>query len=139
MSRKRPLDNSRSEPSTPFLPFKTFRDKELFEIERNILARMVYKSHYQYRRIDVFDRLKRLIKLADDFLTSRNANSVPDVISAIEIAAERFFQQISMGLMITQSMTCVAALGRLMEIMRRVPFTHSQPTMDDDEGVPVER
>ena len=143
MSRKRPFQdgNQSSASSCQSIPFKTVRDYELFEIDRNILARMVYKSHYQYRRIDIFDRLKRLIKLADEFLSSRAVDLVPHLISATERAAERFFQQMSMGLMITQSMTCLAALGRLMEILRRIPCGHEGALLDsfDDEGIPVER
>lgn len=143
MSRKRPLEelDSRSQ-SAPFL---TQRDKELFEIDRNILARVIYKIHFQYHRIDLLERLKTLVKLVDEFLMLVSVSMIPQLIEAIEKAAERFFQQLSMGLMITQSMTCVGALARLSEILRRIPVAHSKVSdrtqFEDefDEGIPVDR
>ena len=140
MSKKRPLADGDSEGSSSD-PFLTLRDKELFEIDRNILARIVYKNQFQYKRIDVLDRVKSLVKLVDEFLITKDLRMIPTLIESIELAAERFFQQLSMGLMITFSMTCVGALGRLAEIVRRIPSgSHVRPIHSpNDEGVPVDR
>jgi hypothetical protein len=117
------------------------RDKELFEIDRNIIARIVYKGQYQYRSIDLLERVKSLVKLIDEFIISKDTRMLPQVIDAVERAAERYFQQLSMGLMVPQSMAAVGGLSRLAEILRRIPVSHpiSIDMNNIDEGVPVPR
>ena len=122
-----------------FIPFLNLREKELFEVDRNILARAVYKNHYQFRRIDILDRIKNLVKVIDSFLSSADITHIPKLLKATELAAERFFQQLSMGLMIPMSITIVAAIGRIAEIARRVPQVMNVTNDDDDYGVPVDR
>ena len=112
----------------------------MFEIERNILTRIVYKNHYQFRRIDIIDRVKMLVKALDELYVRNDTASIPQLLRAVEWASERFFQHVTMGLMVTLSMTCIASLARIAEILRRVP---AKPThmsiVDGDEGVPIAR
>ena len=145
MSRKRELESG--DEAKCASPFATVRDKELFEIERNILARFVYKNQYQFRRIDILERVKRLVKELDEFLVRGDLKMVDPMLETIALASERFFQNISMGLVLPISMVCVASMARLAEILRKVPRT-IQPTgvipglsRDDewDEGVPIAR
>ena len=138
MSRKRPLESEQSSESGTF--FGSLRDKEMFEIERNILTRIVYKNHYQFRRIDIIDRVKMLVKALDELYVRNDTASIPQLLREVEWASERFFQHVTMGLMVTLSMTCIASLARIAEILRRVP---AKPThmsiVDGDEGVPIAR
>lgn len=143
MSRKRPHEESTDD----WTPFASVRDRELFEIDRNILARFVYKNQYQFRRIDILERVKRLVKDLDEFLVRRDHKMVGPILESIKVSSERFFQNISMGLILPISMVCVAAMARLAEILQKVV----RPTLvadgvigsndgdDWDEGVPVDR
>ncbi len=130
--------------------FASVKDHELFMIERDILARIVLKQHCAYRRIDIIDRIKTVVKALDQFLREphhkwRNSEHLRRLIRQ---AAERFFQQLSMGLMIPMSATCLGTLGRLMAILDRDTACNTDKKVissacgmfdDDDEGVKIER
>ncbi len=121
-------------------PFASKRDKEFFEIERNILARFVYKNQYQFRRIDILERVKRMVKQLDEFMVTRDPRMIGSILQTIAWASERFLQNIAMGLVLPVSMVCVAAMARVAEILRSIS-TPTQ-TIDEtlmDEGIPIER
>ena len=130
--RKRPLDNS-------FAPFASKRDFEMCEIERNILARVVYKSTSQFKRNEILSRLKVVVKFVDLLILQKDSNLIPNVSRTVKIASERFFQQLSMGLMIPMSLVCVASLGRLFEILSRATVPILMDDDGPDDGVPVDR
>lgn len=137
MSRKRSLDDG-------CVFFASQRDREMFDIDRSVLGRIVYKNQYQFRRLDIIDRVKALVKQLDEFYATGNMSMKQSIIASAQLASERFFQQMSMGLMLPISMVCLASLGRVVEIVRRIPevdetviVTYS--SMADDEGIPIER
>ena len=138
MSRKRSLDDGNA-------VFASTRDREMFDIDRSILARIVYKNQYQFRRLDILDRVKTLVKQLDEFTVTGNKGMIPMIIESAQLASERFFQHMSMGLMLPMSMVCLGSLGRVVEIVRRIPqvgvvtVTAGHSSMDDDEGIPIER
>jgi hypothetical protein len=144
MSRKRGLD-SVEEPGAGV--FASLRDKELFEIERNILARFVYKNQYQLRRIDILERVKELVKDLDEFLIRADPKMVDQLLEKIKFASERFFQNITMGLILPISMVCVASMARIAEILQKLNRAEpiAQTVLDNkcddlwDEGIPVSR
>lgn len=120
--------------------FHSEHDRELFELDRNVLSRIVYKNQYQFRRIDILDRVKVVIKMIDLFLKTGDSSLVPLLLERIYIASERFFQHVAMGLMLPLSLTCVAALARLGDILRRVPRKmESDSAFDSDEGEIISR
>ena len=121
-----------------FSPFLCERDIDLFQIERNILARIVYKNTAQYRRNEIMNRIKAVVKVSDKLMQDGNDKLVPHLLQLIKIASERFFQQLSMGLMIPISMVCVGCLARLYELLRRLPY-NSPVLLEQDEGEPVDR
>lgn len=152
-SRKRPLDDSEAKSSSSrsagVLPD---RDRELLMIERDLLARIVLKQHCAYKRIDIIDRLKQVVKAVDTLLTGALVNSQQTVKLRIatERASERFFQQMSMGLMIPMSVACLGALGRIRKLLERLYFNKTDDIItadtictaascSDDEGVRIER
>jgi len=131
MTRKRSLSQDTSLP-----PFLSERDRELFEVDRNILARIVYKNQYQFRRIDILNRVKHLVKSIDLFLKTGDMSLVPSILQLVDIASERFFQQLTMGLMVPLSITCVAAIARLGDTLRRTTpkLEALSGIQTDDEG-----
>ena len=140
--RKRPRDLVQS--ST----FESQRDLDLFEVERNILGRVVYKNKAQFRRNDILERVKVVVKHMDQLLSHPSTRVHSALLSCIRAASERFFQQLTMGLMIPMSMVCVGALGRVFEILHRMPLSPQPDSMrkvsgscdtDYDDGVPVDR
>jgi hypothetical protein len=142
MAKKRSLGDDSSDISQS--AFQSERDRELFEVDRNILARVAYKNQYQFRRIDVLDRVKQLVKVVDMFMKTADLSLIPTLLHRINIASERFFQQLRMGLMVPLSMTCVAALARLADIVRRIPHISegapgAPPYEFEDEGERIER
>ena len=137
-SRKRPIDDVSL--GLSHSPFLTKRDLEMFEMERNILTRIIYKNQLQFRRIDILNRLKSLVKALDELYQLRQTNRIIETLGMLESASERFFQHVTMGLMLTLSMTCVACLARIAEVLRRIPVVMElSGTYNGDEGVPVVR
>jgi hypothetical protein len=138
MSRKRSLDDG-------CVFFASQRDKEMFDIDRSVLGRIVYKNQYQFRRLDIIDRVKDLVKQLDEFYATGNMSMIQSIIALAQLASERFFQQMSMGLMLPISMVCLGSMGRIVEIVRRIPVVDAgtvivaHSSMDDDEGIPIER
>ena len=134
-----------------FAPFASEKDHELFIIERDLLARVVLKQHCAYRRIDIIDRIKSVLKGLDRFLShpQTRAGQTDGLHRLIGHAAERFFQQLSMGLMIPMSTVCLGAFGRLTAILHRInlkangniPLNISGLgyTIDEDEGIQIDR
>lgn len=121
-------------------------------IERDLLARIVLKQHCAYRRIDIIDRLKNVVKGVDSLLESgdMNAHLIEKLRKPTQRASERFFQQLSMGLMIPMSVVCLGALGRISTLIERLDiFTAYEPSishpigtrlsLSDDEGVRIDR
>jgi hypothetical protein len=137
------------DPSQHCYPFFSPRDKDLFELERDVLARIVYKQHCAFRRINIIDRVKAVVRLLDKLLVSPKdmLSKLPTVVTALERASERFFQQLTMGLMIPISTVCLGSLARVAEIIKRIPNQISNPgtvtqeyfVYDDDEGIQIER
>ena len=136
MTRKRSLSEG-----TSLHAFLSERDRELFEVDRNILARIVYKNQYQFRRIDILNRVKHLVKSIDLFLKTGDMSLVPSILQLVDIASERFFQQLTMGLMVPLSITCVAAIARLGDTLRRTPskLEALSGIQIDDEGEIIAR
>lgn len=137
MSRKRSLDDG-------CVFFASQRDREMYDIDRSVLGRIVYKNQYQFRRLDIIDRVKALVKQLDEFYATGNISMKQSIIASAQLASERFFQQMSMGLMLPISMVCLASLGRVIEIVRRIPEVDgtvivAYSSMADDEGIPIER
>ncbi len=126
---------------SPF-PFTHMREREMFEHDRNILARIIYKNGHQFRRHDFLFRMKKVIRLCDELIDGQLRNSEADtVITTIQKAAEWWYQQLCMGHMLPQALTIVACLGRLADLLRRITSgVHSTNACDygDDEGVPVD-
>jgi hypothetical protein len=121
------------------LPFSDLREKELFETDRNILARVVYKHSYQFRRLRYLGDMKRVVVLCDRFLES-STSEVPRILLAIQRAAEWWFQQLSIGQNLPHALTITACLARLAEILKRIDGStraSNHFAADDDEGVPV--
>jgi len=152
-TKKRSANEMQGSSSSLPAPFSSEKDYELFIIERDLLARIVLKQHCAYRRIDIIDRMKTVLKALDQCLQkppqTRTAE-IPHLRRVIERAAERFFQQLSMGLMIPMSTVCVGVLGRLLAILNRVNVDTATRTMpssfsghgyelDRDEGIPIDR
>lgn len=120
-------------------PFAQVRDKQMFEHDRNILARIIYKNGNQYRRHEFLTLMKKVVRLCDEFLDGSGSNK--SIFPAIQKASEWWFQLLNMGHMLPQTLTVVACLGRLSALLRRlgpknVSSTYSHD--DDDEGVPIE-
>jgi hypothetical protein len=68
------------------------------------------------------------------------------LIVSIHSASERFFQQISMGLMLPISMVCIASLARISALVNTMTFRNLDAAsvyhlngFELDEGEPVER
>ena len=140
--------------SSVFGPFPSERDHEMFMIERDLLARIVLKQHCAYRRIDIMDRIKTVVKALDQYLRNPDFDieRCEKLRRLINIASERFFQQVSMGLMIPMSTVCLGALGRLSALLDRITNSKgvndhipnilgSQYTChaDDDDGIRIDR
>jgi hypothetical protein len=126
--------------------------RELLMIERDLLARIVLKQHCAYRRIDIIDRLKNVVRGVDSLLESgdMNAQLIEKLRKPTQRASERFFQQLSMGLMIPMSVVCLGALGRISTLIERLDiYTAYEPSishpigtrlsLSDDEGVRIDR
>lgn len=135
-----------------FAPFASEKDHELFIIERDLLARVVLKQHCAYRRIDIVDRIKSVLKGLDQFLNhpQTREEQIYALNRLIGYAAERFFQQLSMGLMIPMSIVCLGAFSRLTAILYRMKFGKANGniplslsglgyTIDEDEGIQIDR
>lgn len=138
MSRKRGLEATTDGSGVACnFPFSSRRDKELFDLERNLLARIVYKNQYQFRRIDFLDRLKKLVKDLDEFMVCNDPLIIAPLLNTITLASERVFQSIAMGLIVPICMVCVAALARLAEILQKCTQLSNENNLD--EGVPIER
>jgi hypothetical protein len=108
-----------------------------------VLARVVYKQHCALRRIDILDRVKAVVRLIDKFLANP-ADMLPNIsmiIVTVERASERFFQQLTKGLMIPMSTVCLGSLARISEILKRIPPGGGMHSVleCDDVGERVER
>jgi hypothetical protein len=151
-TRKRQIHEIDASSTSSSAMFASVKDHELFMIERDVLARIVLKQHCAYRRIDILDRIKTVVKALDQFLREARHKSwnSEHLRRLIRQASERFFQQLSMGLMIPMSATCLGSLGRLMAILDRGTACNTDKKVissvcrgmlddDDDEGVKIER
>ena len=122
-------------------------DLEAFLVDRNFLSRFVYKNTNQYRRIDVLNRVAQAVKMIDKYLDG--AEEASSVINRCKYAAERFFQQIGMGLNIPYSLAVVAGLARICDILQTQVMRKSECCLntslgnsgmfDNDLGEEVER
>lgn len=124
-------------------PFNQLRDKQLFEHDRNVLARIIYKNGHQYRRHEFLFQMKSAVKKCDQILQGQlQPDRVESVILAIQKASEWWYQLLCIGHMIPQSLTVVACLGRLSALLRKISISTAAPNPysydDDDEGVPVD-
>jgi hypothetical protein len=77
-----------------------------------------------------------LVKSIDLFLKTGDMSLVPSILQLVDIASERFFQQLTMGLMVPLSITCVAAIARLGDTLRRTTpkLEALSGIQTDDEG-----
>lgn len=140
MNKKRQISDTIPSDSSGVSP------EDRLKIDRNVLARVVYKSQSQYRRLDIIERLKTVVKLTDSILLAPTRPLMEKLVVSIHLASERFLQQISMGLMLPISMVCVASLARIAALVKTVSFRNCDTTpvyhsngVELDEGEPVER
>jgi len=146
LGQKRTASHLDAVESESCFPFFSPRDKELYDMERDVLARVVYKQHCAFRRIDILDRIKAVVRLMDKLSSSPSEmfHKSELLLVAVHRASERFFQQLTMGLMIPMSSVCLGSLARVSEIIQRIPKNISSVTNiagidDDDCGEPLDR
>lgn len=146
--RKRSLEQLHSnEVKSSSVLFNTERDHEAFLIERDLLARIVLKQHYAFKRLDIMDRLKVLVKHLDEIQANGKFDTIgiEKLRALIGRASERFFQQLSMGLMVPISSICLGSLSRLSALLARTKAVSSTgtwvgtETFDEDIGVRIHR
>jgi hypothetical protein len=121
-------------------------DFELFEIEIKLLNKVFYKIKNQFNNFKLIPNFRKLLKLLHRIHQEAETSGIAQILRLIEYTAETFYQFLNMGLNVPVSMTCVAALGRMYELIRRIDIpvhvvvTDGQvnqniPFFDDDEDL----